>query len=193
MRFAFVLSLVATVLSGCAGGAINAKYTPLGSESHTVGSVYQATAADGWQLFSSTFDVDFIVHWTADRSHSANFAHFIDISDGGALFTTSDPDFPLFRSDMSPEQVAAMLKESMELRGMPSIETENIRPAKFATLPGFKFDTNYVRSDGVEGQGIALGTIVNSRLQLIYFTSSVETFGQYVEDAEFMMKSLTLQ
>ncbi|WP_282604825.1 hypothetical protein [Pelagibius sp. Alg239-R121] len=193
MRAVVLLSLMVLVLASCTADQVNSTYTPLGSEPHSIGSAYQVTPVDSWQKYSSTADVDFLVHWTSGRSHSANFALFHDLSEGDALFRYTDPDFPLFRADMTPEEVATLLRETMKLRGMLSIETENVRPAKFGSLPGFKFDTNYVRSNSTLGRGSVLGTIINGRLQLIYFTSGVESFDEYVDDAEFMMESVVLQ
>ena len=99
---------------------------------------------------------------------------------------------PNFRSDMSPQDIAAMIESFYRIRaGSTEFTMTGLQPRSFVGASGFQFDYEHLGGDEVRRQGRAVGAIVNGRFHLAlfdaakmhYFPAGVAEFERIVESA----------
>lgn len=193
MKSLFLSILLAVTLAGCVAHTSPFKYAELGSEPVAIGTTYKATPSEPWLGATSDLIEEYRVGWSAAKTPGAWLSFTFDRKDGDALYEYVDPDFPLFRSDMSSAEIMEFHKRSLEFRQLRNVETSNLRPAPFGAVTGFRFEYSYLRSDGSSARGTMLGAVVDERLQLISYSASSEDFDLFLEDANRVMQSVQLQ
>jgi hypothetical protein len=60
--------------------------------------------------------------------------------------------------------------------GAAMVESNNLRPAAFGRLPGFRFDLSFLSPEGLERDGIVVGTINEDELYLILYLGAREHY-----------------
>jgi hypothetical protein len=207
-RASLALLVVSLFLSGCG------HYTLVSSERQVIGEAY---SVDSPILWSRTKQWDMEV-WTVDGP-SLDALRFINgIEDGDTLFPVRNKDeYPRFRARMTPNEVMEFFLASVKIFSR-SIDTEAIvrgvvppgliraalidaatvrpsglRPARFGSAPGFRFDFSYLSTDGLERQGMVAGTIRGEKLHLIVYTgTSDHYFPKYQPAVEQILSSIQL-
>lgn len=105
----------------------------------------------------------------------------------------ADRKVPNFRSDMDPQDIAAMIESFYRIRaGSTEFRMMGLRPRSFLGRPGFQFDYEHVGGDEVERSGRAVGAIVDGRFYLAlfdaarmhYFPAGLPEFERIVESAK---------
>jgi hypothetical protein len=104
----------------------------------------------------------------------------------------ADRKVPNFRSDMSPQEIGAMIESFYRVRaGASEFNVTGLAPRDFAGSPGFQYDFDYLGGDEVWRRGRAVGAIVDGRLYLAlldaarshYFGAALPEFERIVESA----------
>ncbi|WP_282604826.1 hypothetical protein [Pelagibius sp. Alg239-R121] len=194
MRRSILVVLLAVALGGCGVDLANYKYAALETTPQAIGSTFTATPAPGWKRVTSDLDQDSQINWSAgEQDNRVGIRFWYDLNEDDALFRHVDPDFPLFRPDMSPAGVMAMFKESLEFRNLREVETTNLRAAAFGNADGFRFDTSFRLPNDISVRGTVLAAILGDKLQLISYSASPELFEEYLGDADAIMNSVELQ
>ena len=157
--------------------------------------------------------------WTIDGP-LLEALRFITLNDGDTLFPSPDKDakLPRFKAHMTPNEVVEFFVSSLKsvsggvdthhlAKGMvdvksiragsinaSSLEVHNLRPANFGRLSGFRFDFSFLSKEGLERQGIAIGSIHNSKLLLIVYTGTAEYyFDKHKQEVETIFSSVELK
>jgi hypothetical protein len=81
---------------------------------------------------------------------------------------TANQQVPLFRSNMTPPEIAAMIESLYRVRGgAVDFRTLSLQPRPFLNTNGFQLDYEHLDSDELWRRGRVVGTVVNGRLYLI--------------------------
>jgi hypothetical protein len=114
--------------------------------------------------------------WTLDGPALQELRFIGAVADGEQIWpkptaplSTPQRDLPDFRATMTPIEISELVVASLEQAGMGNVESKNLRPAKFGTQEGFRFDLAYAPESGLEWQGLAVATIRDKKLYLVLY------------------------
>jgi hypothetical protein len=79
-----------------------------------------------------------------------------------------------FRRGMTGIDIAEAYVDDLRLGGV-MVEIGSVRLQRFGTADGFRFDLKIVSEDGLEGESIVVGTVLENKLYLIDYSA----FGHY--------------
>ena len=208
MKVKISLLLLALLISGCA------HYTLAPPERRPIGDLYSVESRMAW----SRADEGGIEVWTIDGP-LLEALRFVSLKDGDTLIPSADKDakVPRFRSHMTPNEVAEFFVASLKSvtgridthklsKGMVDVqgitaggidastmEIRDLRPADFGSLPGFRFDFDFLSKEGLEREGTALGAIYEGRLLLLVYTGTREHyFEKYRHEVEQVFSSVQI-
>ncbi len=98
---------------------------------------------------------------------------------------------PLFRSNMTPEDLTSMVEASYRIRGVTVFNLESVDPVEFLGGQGVRVRYNYVPGDGMSKKGDCVLRIVDKKLYVMklegvsshYFDASSPEFDRLVASA----------
>ncbi len=208
MRRVILLLMVCLFIGGCT------LYTAVPPERRPIGALYSVKSNVSW----SQADEGGIRMWTIDGP-LLEALRFVILSDGDTLFRSTEKDakLPRFRAHMTPNEVVEFFVASLKsvsggvdthqlAKGMAdaksiragsinaaSLDVRNLRPADFGRHPGFRFDFSFLSKEGLERQGLAIGSIYEGKLLLIVYTGTREYyFEKHRQDVEAIFSSVEL-
>ena len=187
-RFLLIAGLVVPVAltSGCA------TYTLLeADEDVTIDGTYKVSPQIDWSK-SSSGDLE---TWTVNGHVLEQVAFYKGIESGDPLVDSSawfsDEDRPLFDSRMTSLEILDLFTATAQNSGAYRLNTTNLRPWKFGSVDGFRFEYTYALEDGLEQRGFAVGMIKDDKLYLITFTAAaLYYYGRYERAAEGVVSSI---
>lgn len=187
MKFAVPLLAGLLLLYGCATPA----YTDIQpTQAVAVGDGVTVTPQIEWGKanftgFSGTL-------WTVDGAGLDALFFFIGVA-GHPLIEARDTKAEphVYEANMLPDDVAELTAANFGKLGYQQVKTSNLRPAKFGTAKGFRFDMTYTTASGLEMNAMALACQRNGRLDLIVFTAPREYyFAHYAPTVEQIFNSV---
>lgn len=208
-RNVLVLALALAVTS-CA------YYTLVKPERRAVGNLYTVETQIAWSKATEGR----IESWTVDGPLLESVRFLNGLKDGDSLLktTTKETKLPRFRSHMTPSEVMEFFVASVKSIGggleaahlaagrvssaavqrasinAATVKATNLRPTSFGTLPGFRFDLSFLSKEGLEREGMVVGTIHEGQLYLIIYTGTREYYySKYREEVERIVSSIEIQ
>jgi hypothetical protein len=100
---------------------------------------------------------------------------------------------PLFRSNMTPPEIAAMIESLYRVRGgAVDFRTTSLQPRPFLGTSGFQLDYEHLDSDELRRRGRAVGAVIDGRLYMVlldaakahYFDAALPDFEATVSSAQ---------
>ena len=145
-------TLLATLLAGCA--------SPGGTLQRAGGVEVFDMRMDtelAWARIKGPFQQEI---WTIDGTALNSLSIFAGIKPGEHVFKmsrerTSRPDGPWYRSGMRPEEVRDIVVSALQGQGMLAVATDNLRPQRFGSFDGLRFDFTMTSADGLLYKGTA--------------------------------------
>lgn len=190
MKRRALLVLAAVLLAGCAG------VTLVEPRRTTVGDAYSVEPQVRWSSLPARTGMEL---WTVDGSGLEAIIFVKGVADGrpvvrGAIQDgPSEDKRPKFRKGMTPSEIMELLVDSYALFGNQKIETANLRPAKFGSANGFRFEMTFVLRTGLEMQAMVAGAVVKDQLRaIIYAGTRAHYFPKYRDTAERVLASIQL-
>ena len=177
--------LVMLLLSSCT------HYTLLEPQRHQVSAVYSVEPQIQW----SRVKTGAIEEWTVDGPILQAVRFFDGVKDGDPLVPVygENQKRPLFRAGMNATEVQEFVVDSMSAMGFTDMRAENLRPFQFGSLPGFRFELQYLSAEGLELSGIAAGTTSGEKLYLILYTGArSHYFDKHKADVERMLQTIQI-
>ena len=191
MRRLGLLLLVSVLAAGCA------MVTLVEPKPRTIGDAYSVEPQIRWASVPARPGMDL---WTVDGAALDVITFVKGLADGEAMVRGAIPGGPpedkrpKFRASMTPSDVAEVVVDSYALFGHQKIDTANLRPAKFGTADGFRFDMSWVTQVGLEMQALVAGAVVKGKLHLIIYSGTrAHYFPKYRDDVERVLDSIRLQ
>ena len=116
-------------------------------------------------------DIRDVEDWTLNGPLLDGMSFVTGLRNGKSLIRqrrTNSQQVPIFRSNMTPPEIAAMLESLYRVRGgAVDFRTLSIQPRTFLGTSGFQFDYEHLDGDELWRRGRAVGTVVNGELYLV--------------------------
>ena len=116
-------------------------------------------------------DIRQVEDWTLNGPLLDGMSFVSGLKDNKSLIRqrrTDNQQVPLFRSNMTPPEIAAMIESLYRVRaGTVDFKTLSLQPRPFLGTNGFQLDYEHLDSDELWRRGRVVGTVINGRLYLI--------------------------
>ncbi|ADE15115.1 hypothetical protein Nhal_2008 [Nitrosococcus halophilus Nc 4] len=161
-----------------------------GPDRTQVGEIYTVDPQIKWSRFYRRN----IEIWTVDGPslEAIYFVKGID-PDETLVATNEEEKWPKFDPDMTANEIMELIIDSLARTGYTQLQPHHLRPEIFGSLKGFRFDFDFLYQDGLEGQGLVTGTIIENKLYLIlYIGTRQHYFSKYLDEVNKIIKSIRL-
>jgi hypothetical protein len=168
---AFALPACSTLGGGSLGFS---DYSAVGTRRVAVGNGNMTVVAPRpWNrrhavLFENVAAVE---DWTLDGLLLDDMTFITGLKSGKSMIRqlhSAEQQVPVFRADMTPPEIAAMLESLYRVRGgAVDFRTVSIRPTQFLGTAGFEFDYEHLDDDELWRKGRAVGAVIGGQLYLI--------------------------
>ena len=116
-------------------------------------------------------DIRQVEDWTLNGPLLDGMSFVTGLKNGKSLIRqrrTANQQVPVFRSNMTPPEVAAMIESLYRVRGgAVDFRTLGLRPRPFLGTNGFQLDYEHLDSDELWRRGRVVGAVINGELYLI--------------------------
>lgn len=141
-------------------------------------------------------DIRAVEDWTLNGPLLDGMSFVTGLRDGKSLIRqrrTASQQVPIFRSNMTPPEIAAMIESLYRVRGgAVDFRTVSLQPRPFLGTNGFQLDYEHLDNDELWRRGRVVGTVVNGELYLIlidaakshYFDATLPDFEAVVASAQ---------
>ncbi|HEV2607161.1 MAG TPA: hypothetical protein VGT79_04180 [Xanthomonadaceae bacterium] len=179
------LALVATLalLAGCAGERL----VQPGIASANGGIVIDTPIA--WSRFVfSRYEI-----WTVDGIPLNRLYIVPSVKNGEHVFlerrvSANHPDAPAFRTGMRAEEIRDIVLDALTETGAVNIESEGLRPARFGTIDGLRFEFSASTAAGLQYRGMVLAAAHGDELTFLLWMAPAEYY--YGRDAASVARIL---
>lgn len=181
------------LLSGCAAGYQLVSPAPAVTVARNSMIVTPSTV---WNRVPRTpADVPQEENWTANGPMLDTISFIGGLDDGLPIVRQRRRDqqrVPIFRSDMTPQDLVSMIESFYRVRGEVSVfNVTGVQPVQFLGTTATRLDFDYVTGDQLQRRGRAVLAIVGGRLYLIaldaarshYFGAAEREFDALVSGA----------
>jgi hypothetical protein len=140
-------------------------------------------------------DVRQVEDWTQNGPYLDGISFVTGLKNGKSLIRqrrTTSQQVPIFRSNMTPPEVAAMIESLYRVRGgAVDFRTLSLQPRPFLGANGFQLDYEHLDDDELWRRGRAVGAVINGELYLIlldaakshYYDATLPDFESVVASA----------
>lgn len=176
---------LAMMLTGCAA------YSLIEPPRAVIGDLYTVDPQIRW----NSAKAGRIELWTVDGPGLQAIRFINGVADGDALFEGREKENrPTFRKSMTASEIMEFVVDSLALAGFEKIEATRLRPEKFGSAQGFRFDTNFVTRHGLEGQASVVGAVLKEKLHLIIYSGTrAYYYPKHRDHVERIIQSIHLQ
>lgn len=94
----------------------------------------------------------------------------------GARERKRRPDGPWYRPDMRPDEVRDIILDGLREDGWTNVEASNLRPARFGTVEGLRFDARLTHPSGLKYQAIFGAAQRSGRLTHFFWLAPSEHY-----------------
>lgn len=181
-----VLGAVLLLISGC-------YYSLVPADKPVTVAFYQVEPQVAWNRF--TLSDSTTEQWTVDgpRLQSLNFIK--GIAEGSPIrrptYIGPAADLPVFRANMTPSDIEEFVVDTFSRLGFADVKSADLAPVKFGDLDGFRFSLSMLTHEGLEFDGLAIGTVQEQKLYMILYTGTHRYyFPKYRADVERLFASI---
>jgi hypothetical protein len=179
------LALAALALPAC--GGVGGAGSDFGFSSYSPVNVHRVRVGDGtlsvvpprpWNRQRPNFidDVRQVEDWTLNGPYLDGISFVTGLKTGKSLIRQSrraDQQVPLFRSDMTPPEIAAMVESLYRVKGgAVDFRTLSLQPRTFLGTSGFQLDYEHLDGDELWRRGRVVGAVIGGRLYLVLFDAA---------------------
>jgi len=174
------------LLAGCA-----AHYTLIEPGQVVVCDLYSVKSGIRWSEIKKG-DVRL---WTVNGTELESIRFIGGIAEGVPIMDIAgDKHETPFRSNMSETEVVDAVLDAFSLSGAQQVRAENLRPAPFGSMDGFRFELVFLNEDGLEKKGAVIATIADQSLYLIIYTgATIHYFPKYAGEFEAIVSSIKIR
>ena len=202
-RSAIIVAAAALALSACSSlggeGFGYSDYSLVRAKRVSVGDGSMAvTAPRPWNRHRPIWfgDIRQVEDWTQNGAQLDGVSFVTGLKDGKSLVRqrrTASQQVPIFRSNMTAPEVAAMIESLYRVRGgSVDFRTLSLAPRPFLGANGFQLDYEHLDDDELWRRGRAVGAVINGKLYLIlldaakahYFDADLADYEALVASAE---------
>ncbi|WP_156457897.1 hypothetical protein [Sphingomonas sp. Leaf412] len=141
------------------------------------------------------YDIAWEENWTENGPLLDSMGFVAGLPDGQAIAKQRKKDdrkVPVFRADMSPQDLVSMIESFYRIKAGATVFTADaVAPATFLGRPGLQFDYSYVGGDQVGRRGRAVMAVVDGKFYLAsldgtalhYFDAALPEFTAVTQSA----------
>lgn len=100
----------------------------------------------------------------------------------------SRPDGPWFKPTMRPDEIRDVVLDALREEGAVNVEGGELRPQRFGTTDGLRFDFSMTSAAGLDYRGTGAAAVRNRTLTLLLWYAPAEYY--YGRDAEAVNRML---
>jgi len=197
------LAAMSLVLAGCSsvgGGEYGfSDYSAVPVRRVSVGDRTMVVSAPRpWNRHRPIFfeDIRQVEDWTLDGPLLDGISFVTGLKNGKSLIRqrrSASQQVPMFRSDMTPPEVAAMIESLYRVRGgSVDFRTLSLQPRPFLGANGFQLDYEHLDDDELWRRGRAVGAVIDGKLYMIlldaarshYWDATLPDFEALIASAE---------
>jgi hypothetical protein len=158
-----------------------------GYSSYSPVNVHRVRVGDGglsvvpprpWNRQRPSFidDVHAVEDWTLNGPYLDGISFVTGLKTGKSLIRqrrSADQQVPLFRSDMTPPDIGAMIESLYRVKGGAiDFRALGLQPRQFLGRNGFQLDYEHLDQDELWRKGRVVGAVVDGRLYLILYDAA---------------------
>jgi hypothetical protein len=140
-------------------------------------------------------DIRQVEDWTQNGPLLDGISFVTGLKNGKSLIRqrrSANQQVPLFRSNMTPPEIVAMIESLYRVRGgAVDFRTLSLKPRLFLGTNGFQLDYEHLDDDELWRRGRVVGTVINGQLYMIlldaakshYFDATLPDFEAIVASA----------
>lgn len=106
----------------------------------------------------------------------------------GERYSRRRPDGAFYRNGMRPDEIKDLIVDGLAASGAVNIRVDNLRPARFGTRDGVRFEMTMANEEGLKYGGMAAAFPHEKGLALAIFLAPTEYY--YPRDAEKVSRML---
>lgn len=198
MRSKLLLPVLASVsLASCAGGGFG--YSLVSPGPRTVAGRMTVTAPRPWnRVPRGIYDIREEENWTLNGPILDSVGFIAGLPDGKAIVRQrrrADRQVPLFRADMTPPEIVAMIESLYRIRaGAAEFAMTGLAPATFVGRPGFRLDFDYLDGNEIKRRGRGYGAVVDGKLYMMLLDATrMHYFDAAAGDFDSMARGAVLR
>ena len=184
-----ILVIVCLILAACQ------HYSLVPVEKRTIGGAYSIDSQIQW---SKATELGLEI-WTVDGPLLEAVRFMSGVKDGQPLFELpkrpggEEPEMPTYRSDFSLSETVDFIIALLERFGANQVKANNIRPAKFGSVDGIRFEFSFLTENGMDSDGMVAAAEIDGELFVIAYTGAREYyFPKYKDQVERLIASIEL-
>ena len=191
MKLRILIAMLPLALTGCVQGytLVAASPTAVSTKAFTV---QPSTAWNRMPPYSSPTKYE--ETWTHNGPMLDSIAFIGGLPEGETLLKQdkkAEKRVPLFRADMTPQDLASMVEASYRVHGITVFNVQSVDTVQFLGGTGIKVQFNYAPSNGISKNGTAVLRVVDKKLYVMklegvsshYYEAAVPEFTQLVASA----------
>ena len=164
MKSRIVLALLLVPLGGC----VSDYRLVTADETDVAGSDMTVKPGSNWKRLPAGMNqTRWEEVWTWNGPQLDRIALVGGLPDGKAIIfrkTNSDQQVPVFRADMTAQDLMSMVEVSYRVNGVTVFDFESVEPVDFLGGPGVRLRYNYTSGIGIAKRGSCVMRIVDGKL-----------------------------
>ena len=185
------IALAALSLSGCIAYTL----VPAGEPSLVGGNTLSVEPSSEWNAMPKAMDqTEWEETWTRNGPLLETIGFVGGLPEGKTLRKQkkkTDRQVPLFRADMTPQDLVSMVETSYRTQGVTVFDIQSVDTVDFLGGKGVKMSFTYAPDDGISKKGSCILRVVDKKLYVIklegvsshYFDAAVPEFEKIVASA----------
>ena len=186
-RIVLTLALL-TLLSGCAGVDLVTAGQP-----SDLGDGISVTPTTAWARIRTVNSEPIL---TIDGIGLGEVRYFTGVKPGDPIFKVqgyTGAQIGAYSATMLPNDVIELFVANLTKAGGQDVQTSGLRPAKFGSVDGFRFDVTFVSRDGLNMRGEVLAAQRGGKLDMLVYTAPDEYyFARRQPDVEQLFMTIKL-
>lgn len=133
--------------------------------------------------------------WTVDGVRLQRLQFVNSIEDKETIYSGKKQYEKLvFKKNMTASEIMDLVVDSYTADEARKVETKNLKPSQFGSNSGFRFDLSYVNKEGLEYEGLVVGSVIGGKLYLISYTGTrAHYFPKHKTEVERIIQSIKMQ
>ncbi len=182
-------------LSACAG------YSLVEGKRQTIAGVYTVDPQIAWSK-PQTLITTGGEAWTIDGSALDEILFLSGFEDGDTLFdpgllsfmkVSEDRKLPAYRAGMTANEMMEFVVDTFSRMGYNNVKAKKLRPARFGSATGFRFDLAFKTSEGLNMAGSIQGAVIKDKMYLILYTGTrAYYYPKYKKAVDRLLASIRL-
>jgi hypothetical protein len=191
MNTRILIALISAVLTGCIPVYTLKKAGPTA----VANGAFTVQPSSAWNVVPKDVSrTQWEEVWTQNGPLLDTVAFLGGLPEGKAVVVQKKKEeqrVPLFRANMSPEDLASMVEASYRIRGVTVFNVESVDPVEFLGGQGIRVRFNYAPSNGITKKGDCVLRVIDKKLYVMklegvsshYFSAAVPEFDLLVTTA----------